>query len=129
MNLFQLGDFTLASGRKSRWKIECDCLTSQDWMALAQMAAEILPPFQGVIGVPRGGTPFAAALWPHTTKDSSLPILLAEDVVTTGGSLERFKTRLEGDPDWGPGPYIGVCAFARGPVPSWVTPLFTLTCK
>ena len=43
--LFQLGDFTLASGQRSRWKIECDNLLAEDWQALAVIAAEILPPF------------------------------------------------------------------------------------
>jgi hypothetical protein len=68
VSLFQLGDFTLASGASSLWKIECDALTPEDWQALAQMAVEILPPFGEVVGVPRGGVPFADALRPFVTK-------------------------------------------------------------
>jgi len=36
MNLFQFGDFSLHSGSKSKWKIECDALTDEDVEALAQ---------------------------------------------------------------------------------------------
>ena len=43
--------------------------------------------------------------------------LIVEDVVTTGGSMERIRAdRLA----------VGVCVFARGPCPWWVTPLFQM---
>lgn len=122
-NLFQLGDFTLAGGARAAWKIECDALTSEDWTGLAAMAAEILPPFCTVFGVPLGGMPFARSLAKYETLDVAHPFLIAEDVVTTGGSMERFRARGR--------PYerivpIGVCVFARGPVPAWVVPLFRM---
>ncbi len=125
-SLFQLGDFTLRSGQKSKWKIECDGLTGDDWSALAQMAVEILPPFGGVAGVPRGGWPFAAALALRATPGCKT-FLVAEDVITTGGSILRY---LEANPppkdQWEH--VLGVCVFARGPVstPDWVTPLFSM---
>lgn len=122
MNLFQTGDFTLASGAKSRWKIECDALTREDWKGLAAIAAEILPPFGWVQGVPKGGFPFADALRSYAM-GSPFPLLIAEDVVTTGGSMERFREGFHPDA----GDIIGVCVFARGPCPSWVTPLFQMT--
>lgn len=122
-NLFQLGDFTLASGVKSRIKIECDALTLDDWTALAAMAVEVLPPFSTVKGVPTGGLIFAALLKKYVTPGAGR-LLLAEDVVTTGGSIERFSDTFD-VAEWSGG-IIGVCAFARGPCPAWVTPLFTL---
>lgn len=114
-SLFQLGDFTLHSGARSRWKIEADALTEADWQALAYMAAERLPAFGSVEGVPRGGIPFAKALRQYAMEG---PLLIAEDVTTTGASMERVRADREA---------IGVVVFARGPVLAWVTPLFTLT--
>lgn len=112
--LFQVGDFVLRSGLRSGWKIECDALSEGDWAAAALMAAEILPPFGRVEGVPRGGVPFALALARHATRG---PLLIAEDVVTTGGSMERFRAGREA---------IGVALFGRGSPPDWVTPLFRM---
>jgi orotate phosphoribosyltransferase len=132
MGLFRLGDFTLRSGVKSRWKIECDALTPADWEALALMASEVLPPFGAVVGVPRGGVPFAEALSRHALRRGGCrefvpgcdTLLVAEDVVTTGLSMERFLRSYEGKVDYAD--WIGVCVFARGPCPDWVTPLFAM---
>lgn len=112
MGLFALGDFKLASGARSGWKIEADALTPDDWDALARIAVDVLPSFGSVEGVPRGGLAFAAALRAYATTG---PLLIAEDVCSTGGSMERFRADRDA---------IGVCAFARGRWPEWVTPLF-----
>lgn len=114
-DLFQIGDFTLASGAKSGWKIECDGISPDEWLALAKIASEILPPFGAVEGVPRGGIPFADALCSYATEG---PLLICEDVVTTGGSMERQRAGRDA---------IGVAVFARWVCPSWVTPIFTMT--
>ena len=120
LGLFRSGDFTLRSGRRSRWKIECDAFTTEDWTTLALMASEVLPRFRDVLGVPRGGVPFAQALVPFASGEVSDPFLIAEDVCTTGGSMERFRDSLGGE-----GPFVGVCVFAREPTwPGWVKPLF-----
>lgn len=122
--LFQRGEFTLASGAKSSWKIECDALTDEDWQTLALMLVEVLPPFGWVEGVPRGGLPLAAALRPHVT---SGPCLIADDVWTTGGSMNRYADGCaEAVMGW-----MGAVVFARGPLPThplaWpVTALFTM---
>jgi orotate phosphoribosyltransferase len=112
--LFQSGLFTLASGATSRWKIECDAISPLEWKTLALMASEILPPFGAVEGVPRGGIPFAEALAAYVTEG---PLLIAEDVVTTGGSMERYRNGRDA---------IGVSVFSRGQHPGWVTPLFVM---
>lgn len=116
--LFQLGSFTLASGQNSYWKVECDSLTNADWVALATLAAERLPRFGRVEGVPTGGFPFASALELYATHSLNDPVLIAEDVLTTGESMEQFRAGCNA---------IGVVAFARGPCPSWVTPIWSLS--
>jgi orotate phosphoribosyltransferase len=128
MTLFQTGDFTLSSGAKSNWKIECDALTPDDWAGLAAIASARVPPFGYVTGVPRGGLLFAAAMEKYRTEGLGT-WLICEDVVTTGGSMERFKKVLGTEPVSAGQEVIGVVAFARGPVPAWVVPLFTLTAE
>lgn len=120
--LFQLGDFVLRSGQQSAWKIEADALTDADWAALAKMASEILPPFGSVSGVPRGGLPFAKAMERYVTTG---PHLICEDVVTTGGSMERYRHDLS----LLPSQVIGIAVFARGIVPNWVKALFEMPVK
>lgn len=112
MNLLQLGDFALASGRKSRFKIDCDALSDADIATAAAWLAELLPPFGWVEGVPRGGLRLAAALRFYA---SIGPLLVVDDVFTTGNSMERQRAGREA---------IGAVIFARGPCPPWVTPLF-----
>lgn len=126
--LFQRGQFTLASGKKSSWKIECDALTKEDWEGLAEMA--VMTVLKGmtiaaVMGVPRGGVPFSDAVVKYVTQPAPLDsvIVLCEDVVTTGGSITRFRDKY--CLDWGL-PVVGVCVFARGRCPDWVKPLFRM---
>jgi len=122
MNLFQLGNYTLHSGAKSDWKIECDVLGTGDWEALAKMASEILSPFGKVSGVPRGGLAFAKALEKYITPGDK-GILIAEDIVTTGGSMVNHV--LSNFPD--DFSYIkGIAVFCRGKKPYWVKSLFTM---
>lgn len=117
--LFRSGAFTLASGAVSDFKIDCDALGPGDWEALASLAAKRLPPFSEVLGVPRGGLRFAEALEAHRTEGADV-LLLAEDVVTTGGSITKFR---DGLPPSGHR-VLGVCVFARGAWPDWVRPLY-----
>lgn len=116
MSLFQLGNFTLSSGLQSVWKIDCDALTDDDWQCLAWLVAKrLMIQFGQVLGVPRGGLKLAEALVPYATEG---PLLIVDDVLTTGRSMEIFKK------DWPD--CIGVVVFARERCPSWVTPLFWL---
>lgn len=121
--LFQTGNFRLASGRSSPWKIECDALASKDWQALAMMAMEFLPPFREVVGVPTGGLPFAEALKGWETHDPEDRLLIVDDVFTTGKSIEAVRGKLELVQNM---EVIGLVAFARGKPFSWVQPLFQM---
>lgn len=61
-NLFQLGVFTLSSGKTSSWKLECSAFTQEDWRALAYLVSRMVGKFGTVEGVPSGGLQLAAAL-------------------------------------------------------------------
>ncbi len=84
------------------------------------MAIEILPPFRKVYGVPKGGLPFAVCLETYAKGSPSDPILIAEDVVTTGNSMVDFVRKSELPKN----ECIGVSVFARGKCPYWVIPIF-----
>lgn len=92
--LFQQGNFRLASGQQSWWKLDCDGLTDEDWAVLARLAVEIHPWMQSYTptGVATGGEPFAAALEPYCTPSG--PPLVVDDVITTGGSIERVRREI-----------------------------------
>lgn len=130
MKLFQSGDFVLSSGRKSNFKIDCDALTDEDIEALASIfrkklacswhgaAASIICP------VPSGGNRLALALGrrrrdgTHIKIIHGAPVLVAEDVFTTGRSMEAERLKHQE-------PVRGVVIFARAPCPEWITPLWT----
>jgi len=120
MQLFEVGDFTLASGASSGWKIECDALSDQDWDGVALMLVECIRPFDEVWGVPTGGVPFAKALKKYSRK--GFGPLVVDDVWTTGGSMRSYIDMM--------GKLTADCQsavlFARNPVPNWVTALFTM---
>jgi len=96
---------------------------------LASIAADLVGPFQAVLGMPMGGILFADALRLHVhvpvegqPLTGDLVMLLVDDVLTTGRSLEQMRERIG---SLYPGYTMrGVVAFARGPCPDWVTPLW-----
>lgn len=117
MNLFKLGDFILHSGQTTNFKIDCDALTELDIKTLAYIIAKEFR-FSKVVGVPTGGIRLAEAceVW---TKQYG-PMLIVDDVLTTGASMEKEKAKYS---------YlhvVGVVIFARGPCPSWIYPLFDM---
>jgi hypothetical protein len=113
MSLFQKLNFTSAAGLTLFWKVECDLLTESDWATLAKMVSDQIT-FGEVEGVPRGGLPFAEALKPYIT---SGPLLIVDDVLTTGLSMERHRNNREA---------IGVAVFSRGLIkPNWIKSIWT----
>lgn len=121
MNLFQLGDFTLHSGGKSNFKIDCDCLSDTEIEVVASLLAERLPPFRSVTGIPQGGLRLATAMQKHCYPSDWFVDLLVDDVWTTGGSMEKARLDMGGLH-----PVRGAVIFARRPVAAWVTPLFQM---
>lgn len=113
MSLFKYGYFSLHSGYKTNFKIDCDALTDVDIDALALLALSMLPEFGSVEGIPTGGLRLAKELELYKTKGL---ILLVDDVFTTGMSMKKQRNNR---PD-----VRGLVIFARGPVPSWITPIF-----
>jgi len=121
-DLFRLGDFTLHSGAKSAWKIDCDALTDGDLAALGLMIKERVPaPFGEVIGVPRGGLRLADYLYKYRTP-GCLVTLIVDDVMTTGASMNEYRKRAN---DNGGGVF-GAVIFARGSGTPWVDALFRM---
>ena len=121
--LFQSVDFKSHSGLELKWKIECDALSDPEWFTISQMIMEISVPFKEAIGIPRGGTKLGNLLNQYGTGKREDPVLLVDDVLTTGESMKEFKTKRA----WrNPADYIGWVVFARTKTPKWVTALFQM---
>ena len=129
MNLFQFGDFTLASGAFSRWKIDCDALSDGDIEVLAALVAKVAGPFSSVEVVPKGGLRLAEAVRRYQCAITLYSHLIVDDVLTTGGSMNKLRekrieeSKKEGRVIQG---VKGVVLFARGPCPTWVRALLQL---
>lgn len=120
--MFDLGKFIMASGKEGNFKIECDSLSLKDWESLAWLIASKYK-FRLAIGVPRGGLTLAYYLNNYASKnDTTLPLLIVDDVLTTGGSIEKLKSGL--DKEEFPN-IMGVVVFARGKCPEWIKPIFS----
>jgi orotate phosphoribosyltransferase len=121
MSLFNRGDFTLHSGARSNFLIDCAVLGDEDWSALAEQLAARLPRFSRVVGIPRGGLALARAMRAHATRGANRT-LVVDDVVSTGGSMYAAiaKERKQGREA------TGAAIFARAEVPATlhVVPLF-----
>lgn len=117
-DLFIDGEFVSHSGLTLPFKIDCDALSDSSIETLASEIARRVK-FQYVRGVPRGGMRLANALKKHETTG---PVLIVDDVLTTGESMEEARRQHTGHND-----IIGFVIFARGICPTWITPLFHST--
>lgn len=88
MNLFQHGDFTLHSGARSNFKIDCDALTDEDIDSIARIIVKWLPaPVRGVLGIPIRGVRLCNFVGVHLMRanllkpnESIMPIRLTHTV-------------------------------------------------
>lgn len=115
--LFIKKGIRLNSGIDSDFKIECDALTNSDIDCIAYLISKHIK-FSEVHGVPKGGLRLANSLEQYRTNNPLLPILICDDVLTTGESMRRFAAGIPNT--------IGAVIFARGECPSWITPLFQM---
>ena len=122
-DLFQSIDFKSHSGLDLTWKIEMDAISDAEWQTIAKMILELTPPFKEAIGIPRGGVKLGKLLNLHGTGKREDPICIVDDVLTTGESMNDFKTKRQ----WrNPSNYIGCVVFARNQPPKWVKALFQM---
>lgn len=119
--LFISGSFQLHSGDRSNWKIDCGALSDAELEVLAAVAAERLPPFGLVRGIPTGGNRLAGHMRRHADR-SSRAVLLVDDVLTTGASMRRARGRLQA----GGWEVVGLVLFARTEAEPWVHRLWQL---
>ncbi len=123
--MFKCSELKSHAGLTLKWKIICDSLTEEDWDSLAQLVVSRYD-FKLAVGVPQGGLAFASALNKYAKSASvGLPVLIVDDVLTTGGSMEEMKRELA--KKYNGNQMLGVVLFSRGQVPVWVRAIFTLS--
>ena len=118
--LFELGEFTSHSGLTLPFKIDCDALTDEDINCIAILIAAKTC-FGAVEGIPRGGIRLADSLEEWATPETSSTVLIVDDVLTTGASMEQWKAK-QPNPD----AVVGWVIFARTKPPEWVNAVFEM---
>lgn len=122
-NLFKLGEFRSHMGILLPFKIECDALTDEDIDCIAaHIASKTM--FGMVDGVPYGGCRLAAALERYAVWEAPFNILIVDDVLTTGASMDEARTKY--DLAVHPGDITGWVIFARAEPPDWVNAMFRM---
>lgn len=115
--------FTMHSGGSSQFKLEADALTQEATVAAALWLLPTLGDFGSVEFVPSKSNLvpqwMAETLSPYTKK-SAKPVLICDDVLTTGASMEAKRAGRLG---------VGAVVFARGPAPHWIHALLHLDAR
>lgn len=81
------------SGKRSKWKIDCDALSDEDIETLAYLIKQMTGYFTSVEGIPTGGIRLAEVLKKHVSEEFDLKSchLIVDDVLTSGRSMEEAK--------------------------------------
>lgn len=125
--MFNLGTFESSAGITLDWKIECDKLSDQDWFCIAHMISRNYR-FCIVHGVPTGGTILAEGLRGFCHVDAR-KVLIVDDVITTGQSMERMRKHLIEQYGVPKENIRGVALFSRmraHKIPVWIDVVFQL---
>ena len=123
--LFDDEEFISHAGLKLGWKIEMDALYTDDWRCLAKMIMEYeTRPFRTAVGIPRGGVRLGQMLDKYSTGNPDDPVLIVDDVYTTGTSFREFIAEQYPDEK-----VICWTVFARNPVTDNVNALFQMPSK
>jgi hypoxanthine phosphoribosyltransferase len=118
MSIFIKKDFISHAGMSLDFKIECDNLTDEDIETLAYIISKEVK-FRDVIGIPTGGIRLQNALEKYKIESSILPIIIVDDVLTTGKSMKEYKKKYNAD--------YGYVIFSRAKrLPSWIGAIFRM---
>lgn len=93
MTLFREGNFISHSGLNLNFKIDCDELSNVELGTLAGIISSKIT-YGKIIGIPRGGDRLAHILRGYNhpmLKEHPNTILLVDDVMTTGASMEEYR--------------------------------------
>ncbi len=120
MTLINCEKFKSHSGLELDFKIDCDYLTDSDIECIAKIIAKRTT-FGHVYGIPRGGARLAEALKQYHD-DNVSTVLVVDDVLTTGQSMEEVRVFFEERGF----DVIGWVIFARKTPPEWVNAVFIL---
>jgi orotate phosphoribosyltransferase-like protein len=122
MDLFQDVDIIGHAGGRLTWKIECDALSRDEWITLAKMLLIYeRRPFRQAVGIPTGASILGNILDKFATGNPKDPVLVVDDVYTTGTSFKEFKAEKYPDEH-----IIQWVIFARKPTTNDVNALFTM---
>lgn len=126
--LFRWGGFRTSTGHKMPFEINCDALTHEDILCIANVIAAKTT-FKAVYSVPTGGNRLGVALQQFRDGDGADRILIVDDVLTTGKSIEsekrRVTERLERMGVEFTGEIVGWVIFARTQPADWINAIFT----
>ena len=122
IDLFQKINFISHAGLPLTWKIECDAISPEEWIVLAHIIREFEPRnWRAAVGIPRGGVALGEALNKYGTQNIDDPVLVVDDVYTTGKSFRDYVTENYPDEE-----VLQWCVFARKPTEFGVKALFTM---
>jgi len=103
------------------FSIDCDAITRSGIEGIAEFISTQTS-FGIVEGIPRGGCRLAAALEQYAKPDAPFNVLIVDDVLATGASMEAAKAAqpIEVHPD----DITGWVIFASRELPPWVRAVF-----
>ncbi len=121
MTLLKIGDFISHLGSTFPFKINCDSLTNDDIDCIAEYIATRCN-FSVALGFTRGGIRLAENLEPYAVQDAPFNVLIVDDVLTTGLSMEQFKAKLPPQVHWDD--VSGWVIFTRTEPAPWINYVF-----